>query len=136
MPNKQMNIGSSTTGVDVTVHGDITANNLTVATPEKNGLMSSFDKGKIDKVIPNRDAIELYGQSVDTPYSYIDFHWGGANTDFTSRIIETDNGVLQVQASDFKTTGTINGLRIVTLTEAEYTALATKDSKTLYIVTG
>ena len=46
-------------------------------------------------------AIELIPNSSATYSGYIDFHFGGSSDDFTSRIIEAENGVIQINGLKF-----------------------------------
>ena len=56
----------------------------------------------------NISCIELKPSSGVSNGGYIDFHYGGSTSDFTSRIIEDASGTITISASTLKATGNIN----------------------------
>ena len=76
--------------IKVTVSGESTTigHNL-VLQEDSNGIPRgrSFLRG-----------VELYGRVGENHGGYVDFHYGGDTSDFTSRIIENESGVLRIQA--------------------------------------
>lgn len=52
------------------------------------------------KIKSNQGGIELYPQSTANNGGYIDFHYNGSSSDYTSRIIENGSGTLTLLASN------------------------------------
>ena len=97
--------------------GSLTLNGNNVITSAGGTMTGGLNMG--NQQITNVDSVEFVTTSGANHGGYIDFHFNGSTSDFTSRIIEGSSGALQINATNGVTVNSKNIVRSVNGTTAD-----------------